>query len=86
VEENMQKKFIFLLLVVFMIIPVIAQDVDPDAVTTANSQITEIRLSGFEDASFWKVAMSPDQGLVTVRSFIGKPKDLSGDLWTECDC
>jgi hypothetical protein len=56
-----------------------SQSSDPDSVSSANSQIVEIRLSGFEDASFWKVAMPIDQGVISKMSKKGYPRDLSGD-------
>jgi hypothetical protein len=63
-----------------------AQDMaDPSSVTTANSQITEVRLDGFEDASFWKVAMPIDQGVISRVSRFGKPLELDTDEWNERD-
>lgn len=58
---------------------------DPASVTTANSQITEVRLDGFEDASFWQVAMPIDMGVISRQSRLGIPTDLSTDKWTERD-
>jgi hypothetical protein len=52
---------------------------DSASVTTANSQITEVRLSGFEDASFWEVGMPIDQGVISKQSRVGVPKDVSSD-------
>lgn len=64
----------------------VAQDnSDPSAVTTANSQITEVRLDGFEDASFWKVAMPLEQGIISRQSRVGRPSDISSDAWNERD-
>ncbi|MCG8570545.1 MAG: flagellar filament outer layer protein FlaA [Spirochaetes bacterium] len=81
----MYKRITIILLMIIILLPVIAQDVDPDAVTTANSQITEVRLNGFEDASFWKVSMSMDQGIITKRTIMGVPKDVSSDVYKERD-
>lgn len=61
------------------------EDVDPTSVMTANSQITEVRLDGFEDASFWKVAMPLEQGIISRQSRVGRPADLSSDAWNERD-
>lgn len=77
------------ILVLFLILCcsgfIIAQDIDPDSVTTANSQITEVRLSGFEDASFWDVDMSIDMGIISKQSRRGRPKDVSSDVYKERD-
>ena len=55
---------------------------DPMSVTTANAQLTEVRLSGFEDASFWDVAMPIDQGIATKMAIKGSPRDVSSDKST----
>jgi len=47
---------------------------------SANSQITSIRLTGFEDASFWKVAMPLDQGIISKRTRSGAPKDIATEI------
>ena len=76
----MKKSFLLSLFVIFVIVfGGFGFDPDPDSVTTANSQITEVRLNGFEDASFWTVAMPIDQGVITKQSRRGYPKDLSTD-------
>ncbi len=46
---------------------------------TANSQITEVRLNGFEDASFWDVSMPIDQGVITRQSRDGAATDVKSD-------
>ncbi|HQJ06124.1 MAG TPA: hypothetical protein PLI57_07075, partial [Spirochaetota bacterium] len=46
----------------------------------ANSQITSIRLTGFEDASFWKVAMPLDQGIISKRTRSGAPKEVATEI------
>lgn len=58
---------------------------DPSSVTTANSQITEVRLDGFEDASFWDVAMPIDQGVISRQSRLGRPLEINTDEWTARD-
>ena len=54
-------------------------ELDINSVLTANSQITEVRLSGFEDASFWDVMMPLDQGIITKQTRRGTPNDVSDD-------
>lgn len=54
-------------------------DQKKDDVLTANSKITEVRLSGFEDASFWDVSMPIDQGVVVRQTRRGVPMDVSDD-------
>lgn len=73
------KKILILLLVLSIAVLANAYDPDPDSVTTANSQITEVRLNGFEDASFWTVGMPIDQGIITKQTRRGMPRDLSVD-------
>lgn len=65
--------FIFLLAVVLY-----PQNLDPDPknVTSANSQLVEVRLSGFEDASFWDVSMPIDQGVIVKQSKPGAPQEI----------
>jgi hypothetical protein len=53
-----------------------------DNITTANSQIVEVRLSGFEDASFWDVKMPIDQGVISRQTRPGAPKDVISDSST----
>jgi len=83
------KKYIFticLLLLSFFAITAQQQSaVTPENITTANSQITEVRLNGFEDASFWKVAMPIDQGVISRQSRPGIPKDVSSDKGVQRD-
>jgi hypothetical protein len=50
-----------------------------DTGLSANSLITEIRLSGFEDASFWYAGMPIDQGFISKETRPGVPKDVSDD-------
>ncbi len=77
------KKFLFISICLSLILFVInaQQDEkkDKDSVMTANSQITEVRLSGFEDASFWETSMSLDQGVVMRQTVKGAPNDLVND-------
>jgi len=53
-----------------------------DDVLTANAKITEVRLSGFEDASFWDVSMPIDQGVISKQTRKGAPVDVSDDKST----
>src|SRR4030042_1684843 len=53
-----------------------------DSSLTANSQLTEVRLSGFEDASFWLVYMPIDQGVIVKQAKVGSPVDGSDDKAT----
>ena len=71
----MNKYLILIVLLTLTIFISYAQNTDPDpaSVTAANSQITEVRLSGFEDASFWSVDMPDDQGIVIKQSRHGGP-------------
>lgn len=71
--------------IVFAISAFAQDEVDITSVTTANSQITEVRLNGFEDASFWTIGMSTDQGIITKQSRRGKPRDLSTDAFLARD-
>lgn len=64
---------------------VITGESDPSAVTTANSQITEVRLDGFEDASFWNVSMPSEEGIISRQSRIGNPAEINSDEWKERD-
>ena len=75
----MKKHILILLLILCCFVFAYGVDPDPDSVTTANSQITEVRLNGFEDASFWLVSMPIDQGIISKQSRRGFPKDLSAD-------
>ena len=79
------KLLIGALLVCGLFSAVAQQESDPSAITTANSQITEVRLDGFEDASFWKVAMPLEQGVISRQSRVGRPSDISSDAWNERD-
>jgi hypothetical protein len=82
------KKILFVIFIMLvLLISVYSQDnnedeLDVDTVLTANSQITEVRLSGFEDASFWNVSMPIDQGVVVKQSRRGAPNDVSDDTAT----
>ncbi len=51
----------------------------------ANSKISPVRLTGFEDASFWKVAMPIDQGIISSKIRRGAPKDIAGEIPNEFD-
>lgn len=76
----MKKAILFVTTLIFAVLSLNSQaSPDPQSVTTANSQITEVRLDGFEDASFWKVAMPIDQGIISRMARMGKPEDLSTD-------
>lgn len=44
-------------------------------VDTAQQKLKEVSVSKFEDAGFWSVGMSKDEGLVTLRRLPGKPID-----------
>lgn len=73
------KKIIIILFVFCLSFVLIAQDNGEESVRTANSQITEVRLSGFEDASFWDASMPIDQGVIVKRSIVGAPNDIIDD-------
>ena len=82
----MKIKHLISIILVTSISFVSAQEMaDPSSVTTANSQITEVRLDGFEDASFWKVAMPIDQGVISRVSRNGKPIEIDTDDWKARD-
>ena len=70
------------LLVFFALSAVYAQEGDvgsPNAnligVDSAQQKLKEISVSKFEDAGFWSAVMSPDQGILRLRRFEGKPLD-----------
>lgn len=44
-------------------------------VDAAQQRLREVSVSKFEDAGFWISAMSPDQGIITMRRFEGGPAD-----------
>ncbi len=76
--------FVLFLLLFFTVFGVFAQqDVDtvgapnPNVigVDSAQQKLREISVSKFEDAGFWEVNMSPDQGLIRMRRFEGGPVD-----------
>lgn len=81
----MKKLHIVLFLMAFVCLGAAAQDYDPATVTTANSEITEVRLNGFEDSSFWICKMPIDQGIISSMSRNGKPFDVSSDIYKERD-
>lgn len=71
--------WVSILLCIIIVGTVVAIESDPDSVTSANSQIVEVRLSGFEDASFWDVSMPDDQGVISKQSRSGAPYDVSNE-------
>ncbi|MBN2547035.1 MAG: flagellar filament protein FlaA [Spirochaetes bacterium] len=73
------KKIIFILIVSLISAFIIGQNLDPDpkSVNAANSQITEVHLSGFEDPSFWEVSMPLDQGVIIKMGRFGAPQEVS---------
>lgn len=73
------KKFIFFFVFILIIAFMFAQNLDPDpkSVNAANSQITEVRLSGFEDPSFWDVSMPIDQGVAVKMGRRGAPQEVA---------
>lgn len=75
----MKKNIIITLLLTICLVSMSAIESDPDSVTAANSQITEVRLSGFEDASFWEVSMPIDQGVILKQTRKGAPVDIMSD-------
>ncbi|MEW5816101.1 MAG: flagellar filament outer layer protein FlaA [Spirochaetota bacterium] len=61
---------------------------DPNAigVDSAQQMLKEISVSKFEDAGFWNVSISRDQGLITARRFMGGPaekKPIPGEAEAE---
>lgn len=72
----MNKPLVLIAIFCTLTMALYSQNPDEASVLTANSEITEIRLNGFEDASFWDVGMPIDQGIITKRSRIGHPQDL----------
>ncbi|MCK4799114.1 MAG: flagellar filament protein FlaA [Spirochaetes bacterium] len=75
----MKKNLLIIFLSIVCLLSLSAQDTDPETITTANSHITEIRLSGFEDASFWDARMPIDQGVIEKQSRRGTPYDIAND-------
>ena len=72
-----------LLLIVFVMISITLfsqQDEKTFEGIAANSQISTVRLTGFEDASFWEVSMPIDQGIITKRSRRGAPNDIKNEI------
>jgi hypothetical protein len=88
-EETMKRILLVFVFVILCFVSINAQSTTTSTTTsttpsseniiTANSQITEVRLNGFEDASFWNVAMPIDQGFISKQSRRGVPKDVSSD-------
>ncbi|MBP5448648.1 MAG: hypothetical protein J6Y01_00860 [Spirochaetales bacterium] len=80
------KRHSFLVLFILCVtaMSVFAQESVYDDVV-ANSKISPIRLTGFEDASFWKVAMPIDQGFISSKIRRGAPKDIAGEIPNEFD-
>jgi len=72
----MKKIIICFILIIVTALFLSTEDTEKETAMTANSQITEVRLSGFEDASFWDVSMPRDQGIVTRQSRPGGASDL----------
>lgn len=78
----MKKSLLLLILLLIISVLIFSQANNaPDAedVLTANSKITEVRLNGFEDASFWEVSMPLDEGVIIKQSRHGAPVDVSDD-------
>lgn len=74
----MIKKISFIFVFIFIFSILYSQNLEPDAknVTSANSQIVEVRLSGFEDPSFWEVSMPIDQGVAIKMGRLGAPQEV----------
>ena len=80
----MKKNILIIFFIIIYLIPAIGQSAtspnttesSAESVLTANSKITEVRLSGFEDASFWRAAMPIDQGVITRQTRRGAPQDV----------
>jgi hypothetical protein len=68
-----------LLIIFCLTFSINTQDDKSDTALTANSQITELRLSGFEDASFWQVSMPRDQGIIVRQSRPGGASDVKDE-------
>jgi len=80
-EEKMKKNILVLIILVITLISLPSQEGEQKFEgISANSQISTIRLTGFEDASFWEVAMPLDQGVITKRSRRGSPKDIETEI------
>jgi hypothetical protein len=77
----MKKNLLIILLLILstLIFPQANNSPDTEDVLTANSKITEVRLNGFEDASFWEVSMPLDQGVIIKQARRGSPVDVSDD-------
>jgi hypothetical protein len=75
----MKRLLIIGLIICFHILLLNTEETKTDTVLTANSQITEVRLNGFEDASFWNVSMPIDQGVITRQSRDGAATDVKID-------
>ena len=58
---------------------IFSQDQSPSGKDPVNSFVVEVRLSGFEDASLWDIAMSPDEGVISKATLKGAPKDLTDE-------
>jgi hypothetical protein len=87
----MKKNIIFIIMIFLSLVYINAQNTTSTTTTnktnadtglSANSLITEVRLSGFEDASFWNVGMPIDQGFISKQTRTGVPKDVSDDKST----
>jgi len=44
-------------------------------IDSAQQKLKEVSISKFEDAGYWYAAISRDDGLATLRRFVGSPKD-----------
>ncbi len=71
------KKLILLLTILSVSLSfVYTQDAGSEDDEDKLMRLTTVRLSGFEDASFWRVYMPIDQGIIVKRSRIGAPMQV----------
>lgn len=79
----MKKSILLILLIVFTVMPLMAQtdsnagNPDPSLIgtDTAQQRLKEISVTKFEDAGFWYGAIAGDFGVIQARSFPGGPLD-----------
>ena len=70
------------LLLCIAIVPVLGQVSEPDPslinIDTAQISLKEVSVNKFEDAAFWTVRISLDDGIATSRLFAGGPNEENG--------
>jgi hypothetical protein len=81
-EEKMKRNLFIIIIIAILPVLFYSADTTQTQPLTANSQLTEVRLSGFEDASFWDVYMPLDQGVILKQTKYGAPVDVSDDKAT----